>query len=127
MQEDLSPTASPSDHDFSPFADNFRFGREHEFSRDKPSKIREELRLWNEEYGQEKEPATVEIAGDLDRADAVNNITRLGGADDLQVPGETEQDERDEISHITQSPVDDMEDLDPQHRFLRKGDLVELE
>lgn len=56
-----------------------------------------------------------------------NNFTRLGDIDNFRRPDESLQNERDDIAQLTQSRPDELEDYDPQHRFLRKGDLVLLD
>lgn len=67
------------------------------------------------------------MSGDVDRGESINNFTRLGTVDDLQSPEEAEEIERDDVARIAYSRADELNDLDPEHRFLRKGDLVELE
>ena len=91
------------------------------------SKIRSDLRLWQEEFGQEEPEQEVDLNGDLDEAEAVNSFSRLSDATDLRSKDEMAENEKDELANFTQSRPEDLEDLDPYHRFLRKGDLVELE
>ncbi|GAB7344570.1 hypothetical protein MBLNU457_3068t1 [Dothideomycetes sp. NU457] len=91
------------------------------------SKIREELRLWNEQYGQNDLSEILEIKNDVDQPGAVNTFTRLGGAEDIRDTEEMEEHDRDEMTNLLQSRIEDLENLDPEHRFLRKGDLAELE
>jgi len=92
-----------------------------------PSKIREQLRLWNERYGQGDSGEVLELEGDFDKQETVNTFTRLGGAEDVRDSEEMHEHDKDEMVHMLQSRVDELENLDPQHRFLRKGDLAELE
>jgi len=69
----------------------------------------------------------LEISQDYGQQEAVNTFTRLGGAEDIRDSEEMHEHDKDEMVHLLQSQIDELENLDPQHRFLRKGDLAELE
>lgn len=89
--------------------------------------IRDQLREWNEKYG--KEEALVEDVYDFDQnGERTNTFTRVGDNDDFRNPAEAEEAEREELSNIMNAQLDELEAVDPGHtKFLRKGDLVELE
>lgn len=91
------------------------------------SNIRAQLKRWNDEHGHEK---TLDFSDGDDvneYGEASNSFTRLGDIDNFRRPEETEENQRDDLEHIAQARADELDDYDPQHRFLRKGDLVELE
>ncbi|KAL1297951.1 hypothetical protein AAFC00_006462 [Neodothiora populina] len=91
------------------------------------SKIRQQLKIWNDEHGSDK---TLEFPEGDDmngNGEMGNDFTRLSDTDNFKRPLEAEENERDDISAMTQAKTEDIEDFDPQHRFLTKGDLVELE
>lgn len=85
------------------------------------------MRLWNEKNGQNDPSEFFEIQQDFDRQGTVNTFTRLGGAEDVRDAEEMQEHDKDEMTHLLQSRIEDLETLDPQHRFLRMGDLAELE
>lgn len=85
------------------------------------------MKLWNDEHGRDKTLDYSEGADVNEFGEQSNNFTRLGDTDNFRRPIEAEENERDDLSSIAQAQTEDLEDFDPQHRFLRKGDLVELE
>lgn len=91
------------------------------------SNIRAQLKRWDDEHGHEKTLDFSEGADVNEKGEASNNFTRLGDIDNFRRPEETEENQRDDLGHIAQARADELDDYDPQHRFLRKGDLVELE
>lgn len=91
------------------------------------SDIRQQLKLWNDLHGQDKVLDFSEGDDVNEFGEAGNNLTRLGDTDNFRRPAESEESEKDDAMEIASSRADDLEDFDPQHRFLRKGDLVELE
>lgn len=66
-------------------------------------------------------------ADEVDQGGMTNNLTRLGDADDFRRVEEDRGLENDDIGQFTHASYEASEDLDPQHRFLKKGDLVEIE
>lgn len=91
------------------------------------SAIRKELRVWDETQGQGATKDFVDdMSGDMDKSETINNFTRLGTTDDFEMPGEAQENERDDLASVTQLRIDDLDEL-VKHKFLRKGDLVELE
>lgn len=85
------------------------------------------MRKWHEEHGHETGIDPGEQHDVNEFGEASNNFTRLGDMDNLRRPEEVQQDERDDAARLTHAPLDEIEDYDPAHRFLRKGDLVVLD
>ncbi|GAB7350186.1 hypothetical protein MBLNU459_g0848t1 [Dothideomycetes sp. NU459] len=99
-----------------------------ENERAKPiSNIREQLKRWNDVHGHEKTLDFSEGDDVNEDGEASNSFTRLGDMDNFRRPREAEENERDDLSQIAQARADELDDYDPNHKFLRKGDLVELE
>ena len=90
------------------------------------SNIRQQLKLWNDLHGSDQTTDFAEADEPSDSAELVNNSTRLGDVDNFKRPFETEENERDDMAQVA-AAGDQLDDFDPQHRFLRKGDLVELD
>ncbi|KAK6000198.1 hypothetical protein QM012_003830 [Aureobasidium pullulans] len=86
--------------------------------------IRDQLRKWNQEHGLLNSKVNDEY--DVDASgEQTNNFTRLGDLDNFRRPDEDLDNERDDSSALM-SPGN-LEDWDPHHRFLRRGDLVLLD
>lgn len=104
-------------------------GDPHEPDKDiSTSNIRLKLKEWNDKYGHMEALDSSEEATDVNEfGEASNNFTRLGDGDNFRKPQEAIENERDDLALIAQARADELEDFDPHHRFLRKGDLVELE
>ncbi|KAI5235689.1 RNB-domain-containing protein [Aureobasidium subglaciale] len=90
--------------------------------------IRDQLRKWHDEHGHEKSAINNDSEHDVnERGETTNNFTRLGDVDNFRRPEESLEDQRDDNSQLLHARTSDLEDWDPQHRFLRTGDLVLLD
>ncbi|KAK3676707.1 3'-5' RNA exonuclease complex component [Recurvomyces mirabilis] len=96
-----------------------------------PHGIRAQLRRWQEmnaDKDQIYEDSTFPDADDIG-GDTTNNLTRLENPDNAlrtsQV--ESEEDEREAMAHFMQAPNDEPNSGDFHTRFLKMGDLVEVE
>ncbi|KAH0081467.1 RNB-domain-containing protein, partial [Aureobasidium melanogenum] len=86
--------------------------------------IRDQLRKWHEENGHQQTDINNEY--DVDASgEQTNNFTRLGDVDNFRRPDEDIENERDDSSRLM--TPGNLEDWDPHHRFLRRGDLVLLD
>ncbi|KAK4999239.1 3'-5' RNA exonuclease complex component [Elasticomyces elasticus] len=89
--------------------------------------IRDRLRLWQQEHGQDSFKDLLE-AQDIDVSDGTsNNLTRLDSGNDLRYSKVEEDEDREEMARAVQILDENADAYDPLHRFLRRGDLVELE
>ncbi|THY35122.1 RNB-domain-containing protein [Aureobasidium pullulans] len=88
--------------------------------------IRDQLRKWHEEHGHEQ--SNVVHDHDVNAlGETTNNFTRLSDVDNLRRPHESLENDRDDTSQLAQAHPADLEDWDPNHRFLRRGDMVVLD
>ncbi|KAG9699100.1 RNB-domain-containing protein, partial [Aureobasidium melanogenum] len=86
--------------------------------------IRDQLRKWHQENGHQQTDINNEY--DVDASgEQTNNFTRLGDVDNFRRPDEDVENERDDSSRLM--TPGNLEDWDPHHRFLRRGDLVLLD
>ncbi|KAI4735223.1 RNB-domain-containing protein [Aureobasidium sp. EXF-12298] len=125
-KHDISPTSTRSLRSHLPAYDPVIQSLDQLESPDKPRRgyIRDQLRKWHEENAH----LHTETINDYDvdaSGEQTNNFTRLGDVDNFRRPDEDQENERDDSSRLI-SPGN-LEDWDPHHRFLRKGDLVLLD
>ncbi|KAM0720267.1 hypothetical protein Q7P37_004403 [Cladosporium fusiforme] len=92
------------------------------------SNIRAILRLWQEEHGKDLEELYKDekIEEEIDD-ESSNTLTRLGDADSFSRRSEEEDAQQQAIAHFSRAQAEDLEDDATDPRFLRMGDLVELE
>lgn len=69
----------------------------------------------------------LDLRNNVDKDETMNTYTRLGDAEQLRSLEEVQEDDNEAILHATRASAEDLEELDPTHRFLHRGDLVELE
>ncbi|EMC99430.1 hypothetical protein BAUCODRAFT_29774 [Baudoinia panamericana UAMH 10762] len=99
--------------------------------RESPRGIRAQLHRWQEEHGHElllQDQA--DLPDDPDTGETANNLTRLPDPAKAlrRSQAEQEEDEREAMAHFMQSTPPDEQGAPETHvKFLRMGDLVELE
>ncbi|KAK5109146.1 hypothetical protein LTR62_007508 [Meristemomyces frigidus] len=93
--------------------------------------IRAQLRRWQNSNGHEEQnyQDNVGMDMDLDGGESSNNLTRLADPEAAlrTTPAEQEEDEREAMAHFMQAPADGPNAGDFNERFLKMGDLVEVE
>lgn len=88
------------------------------------SNIRNELRDWQAKYGQEKQEELSAWFGRMDSDDATNITARPGETERIYDPDKSDSTASHGIDFAPDSA--DLETLDPLHRLLGCGDLVEI-
>lgn len=91
------------------------------------SKIRQELRQWNQEHGNNPAFDSPEPDEAGASAEIVNAFTRLGDNEDFRRPADNDEAENDAHAEFSRENPDGVADDDPESRVLRKGDLVAVE
>ena len=92
--------------------------------------IRDQLRQWQELHGNREEDTKnqVDFDRDPDMGETSNNLTRLPDAGmSMRSRDQQEEEERQALTHFMHSPTDDLDSPPTDSRFLKTGDLVELE
>lgn len=95
-----------------------------------PNGIRAQLRKWQELHGDEDLlHDNVDLGNDADTGELSNNLTRLPDEKTAfaNTQAENEEDEREAMAHFTQAPSDEPSSSDMGSKFLKTGDLVEIE
>ncbi|KAK5122556.1 hypothetical protein LTR85_003819 [Meristemomyces frigidus] len=95
-----------------------------------PSGIRAQLRKWQELHGDEDIlDDKVDLDADPDTGESANNLTRLPNERTafMNTQAETEEEEREAMAHFMQAPSDEPSSAGGNTRFLKMGDLVEIE
>lgn len=88
--------------------------------------IRAQLRQWQELHPNEP-IREMEVPQDPDTGAPMNNLTRLGDIDALRQPAAEEEEERHAMEQYAAANAETLEHTDIDRRFLKMGDLVELQ
>ena len=94
---------------------------------DPPSKlgIREQLRKWQTENGQEQLPKFEEPSDESYQVDVANDLVRLAAQDDFRPRQKPDEEEEEVDIPMTATGLDE-EDEAVRRQYLKRGDLVEL-
>ncbi|TKX22668.1 RNB domain-containing protein 3 [Elsinoe australis] len=86
--------------------------------------IRLELKDWHTTYGIHMQDELGDYLGSVDRTETPNSFSRVGGTQEVYNPDTYDNDTMEGMEAMP--GLKELDALDPNHRILRPGDLVEL-